>query len=526
MIDLAVAAFPIALLVWLMTKARPMPSTFAFALAAALTYAARAFYFQSPINLLNASILTGLLNALTPISIVFGAILFFVAMERSGAMGRLQEWLRDISPNPVAQLMIVGWSFQFLIEGASGFGTPAALAAPVLVGLGFPPLRVAILCLAMNSVPVSFGAVGTPTWFGFGGLPLTDSDLLALGVKTAILQWAAGMVVPIIALRFVVGWRDIRENIGFIYLSILFNTVPMVAIATFNDEFPSVIGGAIGLVATILLARFQIGLKRTPSPQPHSPLATRSVMLALSPLIATIVILLVTRIPILGLRQWLTAAEPNIAFPLGAIGEFSASATLVLQLRNVLGEGLNWSHAVLYVPSIIPFVLTAGAALTIFHNGREAGAVLNETGKKIVRPVVALFGALVFVQLLMAGGESASTMILGRAFADMSGEYWKYLAPLLGALGSFFAGSATISNLTFGGIQLAIANETGLEPSTVLALQSGGAAMGNMICIHNIIAVCAVLGLANREGWILKRTIIPMIAYWIVFALVAAVFLQ
>lgn len=117
-------------------------------------------------------------------------------------------------------------------------------------------------------------------------------------------------------------------------------------------------------------------------------------------------------------------------------------------------------------------------------------------------------------------------MILGRAFADMSGEYWKYLAPLLGALGSFFAGSATISNLTFGGIQLAIANETGLEPSTVLALQSGGAAMGNMICIHNIIAVCAVLGLANREGWILKRTIIPMIAYWIVFALVAAVFLQ
>jgi lactate permease len=86
-------------------------------------------------------------------------------MEASGAMTSIRSWLNTVTPNKVGQLIDRRLGVPFLIEGASGFGTPAALAAPVLVGLGFPPLRVAIMVLIMNSVPVSFGAVGTPTWF-------------------------------------------------------------------------------------------------------------------------------------------------------------------------------------------------------------------------------------------------------------------------------------------------------------------------------------------------------------------------
>ncbi len=115
-------------------------------------------------------------------------------------------------------------------------------------------------------------------------------------------------------------------------------------------------------------------------------------------------------------------------------------------------------------------------------------------------------------------------MMMGNALAGAAGGAWVYLAPFLGALGSFFSGSATISNLTFGGIQASVAAETGTSTSTLLALQSGGAAMGNMICIHNIVAVCAVLGLVNREGEILKRTVIPLLAYGAIFAVVTFLF--
>jgi lactate permease len=309
--DLFFAAVPIAFLIFVMTKKNGLPSTVAFALAAPLTYLVRISYFKTSPKLAHAAVVNGLLQALTPISIVFGAILFFVALERSGAMGTLRLWLDGVSRNPVAQLMIVGWSFVFLIEGACGFGTPAALAAPILVGLGFPPLRVAVLCIIMNAAPTSFGAVGTPTWFGFGELGLSESQLLEIGLKAAVMHAVAALVIPVIALRFVVDWKEIRRNLLFIELAILASVLPMVVVAAFSYEFPSVAGGIVGLLTTIFLARSGIGLAKkeaSAAVMPNSRSASQQlsernalphgdVLRALTPLLATVGILLLTRIP-------------------------------------------------------------------------------------------------------------------------------------------------------------------------------------------------------------------------------------
>jgi L-lactate permease len=335
-----------------------------------LTYLIRIAFFRTSLPLAHAAILNGLLQALTPISTVFGANFFFVALERSGAMETLTLWLDGISRNRVAQLIIVGWSFIFLIEGASGFGTPAALAAPILVGLGFPPLRVAVLCIVMNAVPTSFGAVGTPTWFGLGSLGLTQAQLLEIGLKTALMHSVAALVIPVIALRFVLDWKEIRSNLLFVELAVLASVLPMICVAT-----------------------------------------------------------------------------------------------------------------------------------------------------------IALFGALIFVQLLTIDGSRASTLILGDALAYWTGNLWVYFAGFLGALGSFFSGSNTISNLTFGPIQLRIAQDLGLASTTMLSLQTVGAAMGNMVAIHNIVAVCAVLGLKDQEGAILQKTFIPTLVYGIILAILAGLWL-
>jgi lactate permease len=540
LMDLVFAALPIGFLIFVMTKKKGMPSTVAFALAALLTYIIRIAFFKTNANLAHAAILSGLLQALTPISIVFGAIFFFVALERSGAMQTLTLWLDGVSRNPVAQLMIVGWSFIFLIEGASGFGTPAALAAPILVGLGFPPLRVAVLCIVMNTVPTSFGAVGTPNWFGFGSLGLAESQLLEIGLKAALMHAVAAVVIPVIALRLVVDWKEIRRNLLFVELAIFSSVLPMAAVATFNYEFPSVVGGAIGLLLTIFLAKHGVGLAKdkantaglvTPGSQltggPHPEATTlhrADVLRALTPLIATVGILLVTRIPFLGLRQLLTSEAGSIAIPLGKLGVFSLSPSLVFQLRGILGEDLHWSHALLFVPSILPFFAAALVALMLYRCPWSVfRGVAGETFTRLRNPVIALFGALIFVQLLKIDGERASTKILGDALATGTGGLWIYVAGFLGALGSFFSGSATISNLTFGPIQLRIAQDLGVSPTTMLAVQSVGAALGNMVAIHNIVAVCAVLGLKDQEGAILKKTFIPTLAYGTILATVAGI---
>lgn len=235
-------------------------------------------------------------------------------------------------------------------------------------------------------------------------------------------------------------------------------------------------------------------------------------------------VLLATRIPQLGLRGLLTAAEPAWEIPLGTLGIFAISPALVLSLRDILGTAIGWSHQLLYVPSFIPFVLISAVSWCLLAApAGTATKVWHESAQRMRNPVIALLGALVFVQLLMVGGDRSAVILIGHSLAAAVGGGWQYLAAYLGALGSFFAGSCTISNLTFGPIQDSIAGQMHLDRTTILALQSVGGAMGNMVAIHNIVAVCSVLGLGNVEGEILRKTVGPMLLYGIIAAAMAII---
>lgn len=530
--DVLVSISPILLLIFLMTKKRSVRSNIALPVAAAVLYLLQLGYFGRRSDLVHAAVIEGVLTSLTPILIVWGAILLFRSMEQSGGMDVIRRWLNQITPNRVGQLMIVGWSFSFLVEGASGFGTPAALAGPLLVGLGFSPLPVAVFCLIMNTVPVSFGAVGMPTWFGFAALELTRAELLETSFKTALLHGAAALVIPLLALRMMVSAEEIKRNIRFIYLSLFASVVPYVLVARWNYEFPSLLGGFVGLVISVLLARRSVGLASSPEGRPpEAPVPFALLWRAAFPLWGTILLLLVTRLEFLGFKAWLTSATPAWTARLGTLGELSVSSSLVVQLQNILGTGLQWSHAVLYVPSVIPFLVVSVLAFWIVPGPPEGagetpwlrlGRAWTITLGEIRKPLGAFFGALVFVKLFLTGGEESSAALLGNAFASALGQKWQYAAPFLGALGSFFSGSNTVSNLTFGGIQSSAALTLGLDRGTILALQSAGGAMGNMICIHNIVAVCAILGLRNVEGTILKRTALPLLVYGLAVAAAGA----
>ena len=112
------------------------------------------------------------------------------------------------------------------------------------------------------------------------------------------------------------------------------------------------------------------------------------------------------------------------------------------------------------------------------------GLSMLQPSTKPKKPLLALMGALIVVQLMMVGGDDSMVKIIGKEFANAAGEHWVYFSPYLGAIGAFFSGSNTVSNLTFGPIQQQIALDTGLSVTLILALQSVGGAMGNMVCIN------------------------------------------
>ena len=324
--DLFLSIFPIVLLIYLMVKRNAFPSYVALPLIAGLVYLLQMFYFKNEFVLLNANIVSAIISVFTPISVIFGAVFFNRMMEASGAMNTLRQWLGNISPNPVAQLMIIGWAFAFMLEGASGFGTPVAIAAPILVGLGFKPMPVVMLALVMNSVPVSFGAVGTPTWYGFKTLldsgTINGDDVSRIGQITALIHFIAGFVIPVLALRFIVSWKEIKQNALVILISILCCTVPYFLIAQFNYEFPSLVGGAIGLFISVLVAGKGIGLSKTAEVQEKQSIPGSTLIKAFTPTLLLIVILIITRVKQLPLKAMLNDATEWFQFSLGEMGEF------------------------------------------------------------------------------------------------------------------------------------------------------------------------------------------------------------
>lgn len=519
-LDPLMAGLPIAALVWMMAKRHSLPAWQALPLSALLLYVTKWLYFGSDMREVHASIVAGLLYAYTPLMIIWGAVTLFLTMEATGCMDRIRVWLGDITPNKVAQLMLIGWAFNFLIEGASGFGTSVALAAPLLVGLGFEPVKTAVFCILMNSVPVSFGAVGTPTWFGLSALNLSHAEMMDVSFKSAAMHFMAGLFICPFCIRFMLGKEELLKNWRFVLLSTLSCSAPYLALAKVDYEFPAILGGGIGLVLTAFMARHGIGLAKLEGETPQRGIgkAQSSTLMAFMPIWGSILALLATRIKELGIKPYLTLASPAFKIHLGLLGDFSVSPALVMKLSGIFGTPVFWEQKTLYIPGIIPFIVLSLLTLAVFRAGAAKSLeVFSESFKRIKTPCIALFGALTLVNMLMLGGDKSCAMTLGNAFGELAGKGWVVFAPFLGALGAFFAGSNTISNLTFAGIQMSVAKTQGLDVPMVIALQSVGGAMGHMVCLHNIVTVATILGVPHsREGEMLRKTFLPMVAYGLI----------
>ncbi len=545
------AILPILAALVLMVGMR-WPATRAMPVAWLICVLAGIFAWKlSPTYVLALS-LQGVVVAIGVLIIVFGAILIMYTLQQSGAMETIQYGMQNISPDRRVQTIIIGYMFAAFIEGAAGFGTPAALAAPLLLSLGFPPLAAAVICLVFNSFPVSFGAVGTPILVGLGFLKKPIADAAASGAAglnftdygsfaSVIGEWATTMhgpmaiLLPIFLLGFMTRYYGQNKSWaeGFaawkycLFAAVCF-LVPYLGFAwILGPEFPSLIGGLVGLA--ILVAGTKKGFcvpKDVWSFGPHdtwdaewtgtvqSSAKTEftphmSQFKAWLPYALIGLILVVTRINELGLKGWL--ASKSIPF------------------QDILGfENVDAAIQYLYLPGTIPFILVA--LITIVLHGMSGDSVKKAWGEsfsKMKSPTIALIFAVSLVSIFRGSGVNpdglpSMPLAMAETVASFAGNAWPMLASYVGGLGAFITGSNTVSDLLFAEFQWNTATVLDLPRQIIVAAQVVGGAMGNMICIHNIVAVCAVVGLAGREGMVLKKTFAPFVLYGIVVGLIAS----
>ncbi|WP_300345547.1 L-lactate permease [Nesterenkonia sp.] len=511
-----------------------------------------AVWEMQPVALVAAS-LEGLIVAATLLYIVFGALLLLSTVTVSGAMDRIKAGFNTISPDRRIQAIIIGWLFGSFIEGASGFGTPAAVVAPLLLALGFPAMAAVAVGLIIQSTPVSFGAVGTPIVVGvangmgenspgmqerIGELGVTYPEYVAgIGFQTAAIHMTVGILIPLLLVCLLTGFFGEKRNFAeglkvwpFAIYASLAMTIPSVTVAwLLGPEFPSLIGGLVGLTVVMLTSSkgflmpketFDFGPRAAweerwmgriaPGEVKETDEAPKMTLVrAWSPYVVLAALLVMTRL-----------IEPLTEF-------LTTSGLTRISFTNILGvEGINADVDLFYSPGFILIFVSAVAYLIYRMSGKQIATTWKVSGRQIASTAVALLFAVPMVRVLIQSGTNESGLesmpvVLAQGVANVAGDTWPFFAPFIGALGAFVAGSNTLANLTFAQFQWSTANTIGVTPETVVAAQAAGGAGGNPIAIHNIVAASATVGLFNREGDIIRKTIWVTLYYCLAVGSVA-----
>lgn len=521
---------------------RAMPVVFLFTAAIGL------FVWDMSVTRIIASTLQGLVITLGLLWIIFGAILLLNTLKHSGGITAIRAGFTTISPDRRIQAIIIAWLFGCFIEGASGFGTPAAIAAPLLVAVGFPAMAAVLMGMLVQSTPVSFGAVGTPIVVGVNsgldtatlGAQLTAQGsswpifLQQITSSVAITHAIVGTVMPLVMVMMLTrffgkekSWKAGFEVLPFALFAGLAFTLPYVATGVLlGPEFPSLLGGLVGLAIVTTAARFKFLVPKTTwdfadaKDWPAEWVGT--IEMKLDELAAR---------PMSAFRAWLPYVLVGAILVISRVFPQVAAAlkSVSIAFANILGEtGVSASIEPLYLPGGI---LVAVVLITFFMHGMRAGelkAAVKESSSVLLSAGFVLLFTVPMVRILINSGVNAGDLpsmpiAMARYVADSVGGIYPLLAPSVGALGAFLAGSNTVSNMMFSQFQFGVAQSLGISGAMVVAIQAVGAAAGNMVAIHNVVAASATVGLLGREGITLRKTVWPTLYYVLVTGVIGLV---
>ena len=532
---ISVAVF-LVMLRWPASRAMPI----AYIVAVALAY----FIWQVPTIKIMAASVNGLIVAFTLIYIIFGAILLLNTLLQSGAIRAIREGFSDISPDRRIQVIIIAWLFGSFIEGSAGFGTPAAVAVPLMVGLGFPAMAAVVAGMIIQSTPVSFGAMGTPILVGINTGLSADPDMVAyalsrgyewdeflafIATKVALIHTMAGTFIPLlvasIMTRFFGKERSFAAGFRvwkFALFAAFSMTIPYLIVAnTLGPEFPSMLGGLIGLAIVVTAAKrgflmpkpdeiWDFDDKANWDPEWTGSMQQESVnekppmglIRAWSPYLFVAGLLVLTRFRALDLEAILRDSNPFITW----------------SWPQIFGSDISASFQPLWSPGTIFIIVSLITILLHGLKGSEYKRAFGNSLKTLIPASTALVFTVPMVQVFInssggAAGYEQMPIALAEGVSNLTGAAWPFFSTFIGGMGAFVAGSNTVSNMMFSLFQFGVGERIMVDPTWIVALQAVGGAAGNIICVHNVVAASAVAGLIGKEGAVIRKTLLPFFYY-------------
>lgn len=491
---LAAAALPVVAVLYLMAARRWSPGR-AGAVGWALALAAAVLAYGAGGRLVLVSQGRALLLSLYVLYIVWSALAFYIVVDEAGAFPAISAAVAGWTGDATMQLLILAWVFASFLQGVTGFGVPVAVVAPLLVGLGFDAPVAVVAASLGHAWAVTFGSVASSF---YAMLAVTGLSASALAPASAAMLGGACLACGLAVASLHRGWGSLLHGlpavigVGGVMAGVHFAvaTSPMWPLASF-------MAGLAGLAAAAGVARTAFYRGR------RGPMGAEAAASAPSPVVAVsaygvLLAVVITAKVVPGVGDFLDAVRLAVTFPetRTALGWVNPAGTgRTISLFGHAGALIVYSSLAAYVVYRCLGCLDSGSA----------ARVVRRTWSGAARPTLGIV-ALVAMALLMT--QTGMTFVLADAVGRVSGPAYPAVAPLIGALGAFMTGSNTNSNVVFAPLQQSAAAALGYDAAVILAAQNVGGAVGSVFAPAKVVVGCSTVGLAGREGEVLRANLV------------------
>lgn len=456
--------------------------------------------FSFPVMHSITAALEGITMAIWPIVyVIIAAVFIYNVSKESGGMDTIMKMLTSISSDLRILVLLLAWGLGGFLEAVAGFGTAVAIPASILAVLGMSPVKAAVICLIANTTPTAFGAIGLPV--------ATLSQVTGLEVKQLSYTVSIQLFILIILIPFILvaltedkGFKSIKGVFGITLVSGLAFAIPQVFISKYlGAELPSIVGSIVCIFLTVLIAKKMSSEEEKASAEKVS---TSDGIKAWIPFILVFIFIIFSSSLFPAINQALSSIRTE--FPI------------------YIGEGAK-PYSIVWLTSPGTLIL-----LATFIGGRVQGltfgqilGILGKTVKQMGKTMITV-GSIVGLSKVM--GYSGMIDIIAVSLVTMTGSFYPFIAPIIGALGTFITGSDTSANVLFGELQVQAAHSLKVDPFWLAAANMAGATAGKMISPQSIAVATGATGLVGEEGNILKQAmkycaIYTLIICMVVFAL-------
>ncbi|SEJ48807.1 MULTISPECIES: L-lactate permease [unclassified Variovorax] len=475
------------------------------------------FAYGMPAEMAGRAAIFGGFTGLLPIGwIVLNIIFLHQLTEQNGSFKVLQDSLSGITEDRRIQLLLIAFCFGAFFEGAAGFGTPVAVTAAILIGLGFSPLAASGLSLIANTAPVAFGALGTPviTLAQVHGYDLHEVSAM-IGRQLPVFS----LLVPFWLVWAFAGRKGMMEIWPAILVTGLAFAIPQFLVSNFiGPELVDIIAAIVSMVCLVGFLKVwkpknvwtspslrgkDLSAREAKPPQPVVRHSRAALIAAWTPWAILSVSVFIWGLP--PVKMWLNGIfAPK--FPMAGLHNMIMKVPPVVTTPH--------PESAIYTLSLLSATGTAILAAAII-----SALVMKYNPIAIVRTFFKTLWlvrySLLTIVLMLALGTltrySGTDTTLGLAFAN-TGVLYPFFGTLMGWMGVALTGSDTASNVLFGGMQKVAADQLGLSPNLMGAANSSGGVMGKMIDAQSIVVASTATRWFNHEGDILRYVFFHSIA--------------